>query len=784
MIGQLLDRRYRVLESLAAGGFGQTYIAEDTRIPGNPKCVVKQLKPASNDPNTFAIAQRLFRSEAETLAKLGNHSQNNQIPRILGFFDENQEFYLVQEFIEGHTLAVELTPGKKLSEGYVIELLQNVLPILEFIHQQKPVTVIHRDIKPANIIRRKQDSKLVLIDFGAVKEIQAVATTAQTQQSPPSVVIGTRGYMPPEQGQGAPRPSSDIYALGMIAIQALTGLSPDNLEKDSQTGEILWQHQASVSPGLAEVLTKMTRYHFKDRYQSATEVLQALQQLNNPIAPTAQATTPTYKPTEPITFAATNSIHELTLEWVEAGGVKTQIIRDKQPSKIPGAVRIGRDPQQCDIVLSHPTVSGLHAEIYFNPQQQSFYLRSLRPNNPPMVNGQRFPTGEVMLDQGSTLRLGELDLRVSAIALQQYPAGYTPTTPISQPSNTPPQPVAQTLQPHQQPNFGQNPTPVYPPTPPVPPIVVPPNPPPVPRPPSKLPLVIGVGIAAVVSVIGGYAFIQSNNSLNPSGGGVVTQQKSCTVAIGSLNVRATAGGDVIGAVTQGTSISPTGNENGIWVEISAPKQGWVGKVDKQGNQLINCPSNSNTASQTTIVNQPATGSRSTKKPDSPSDEASSSSSSSSSNKDSNASYQKGFDVGTASGSKNGKADGAANGGQGAMHIEAACDKDGVSQVTNDEEYIRGYLKGCETAYREAFNLASAEARSQTSEQPSDNSSITSEQQEPPTEVVECVCQRTEGCGEVAYGESTYAESPCTNFSVLPSRNYIAQLARTNLKSRV
>ena len=133
MIGQLLDGRYKILSSLGAGGFGDTYIAENTRIPGNPKCVVKHLKPASNDPNTFAIAKRLFRSEAETLAKLGNH---DQIPRIVDFFDENQEFYLVQDYVEGHTLTAELTPGKKLSEADVIALLQHVLPILEFIHHQ------------------------------------------------------------------------------------------------------------------------------------------------------------------------------------------------------------------------------------------------------------------------------------------------------------------------------------------------------------------------------------------------------------------------------------------------------------------------------------------------------------------------------------------------------------------------------------------------------------------------------------------------------------------------
>ena len=443
MIGQILDGRYRVIQSLGAGGFGHTYIAENTRIPGNPKCVVKQLKPASNDPNTFAIAKRLFHSEAETLAKVGNY---NQIPTIVDFFDENQEFYLVQEYVEGHTLATELIPGKKLSEAYVIALLENILPILEFIHQQNPI-VIHRDIKPANIIRRKQDGKLVLIDFGAVKEVQAIATTAQTQQSLASVAIGTPGYMPTEQGRGKPRPNSDIYALGMIAIQALTGLSPDNLEEDSQTGEMVWQHQASVSPGLAEVLTKMTRYHFKDRYQSTTEVISALQQLNNPTpAQTVIPNTVGYQPTQVATQAETQ-VHELTLEWREAGQLRTQIISDQKPTKNPGIVRIGRDPQACDIVLLEPTVSGLHLEIYFNQQQQRFYLRNLRQTNPPIVDGQPLTMGEVVLNNNSQLRLGQLELKVTDIAVKRYPIGYQATEYVSQPVNVPSYPVQATVQP-------------------------------------------------------------------------------------------------------------------------------------------------------------------------------------------------------------------------------------------------------------------------------------------------------------------------------------------------
>ncbi|MBN3907780.1 MAG: serine/threonine protein kinase [Nostoc sp. NMS1] len=280
MIGKLLDHRYQVIRVLAMGGFGQTYIAQDTRRPGNPICVVKHLKPGT-DPRVFDTAKRLFNSEAETLEKLGNH---DQIPRLLAYFDENQEFYLVQEYIEGHTLAEELTPGKRWSESQVIQLLQEVLEILEFVHRQG---VIHRDIKPDNIIRRDSDNKLVLVDFGAVKQLRTQMVTVGGQASA-TVVIGTPGYMPTEQGQGKPRPNSDIYSLGIIAIQALTGLLPTALQEDAETGEIIWQQSVTVNYRLAAVLTKMVRYHFKDRYQNATEALQACKDAINPVPTLSQ----------------------------------------------------------------------------------------------------------------------------------------------------------------------------------------------------------------------------------------------------------------------------------------------------------------------------------------------------------------------------------------------------------------------------------------------------------------------------------------------------------------
>ncbi|MBD2450704.1 protein kinase [Nostoc sp. FACHB-152] len=271
--GDLLDNRYLIVRSLAAGGFGQTYIAEDTRRPGNPVCVVKHLVPASSDPKFLENATRLFLTEAQTLEKLGIH---DQIPRLLAYFEEHQEFYLVQDWIDGFPLTHELLPGQRWPESKVCQMLQEVLSILQFVHS---FGVIHRDIKPDNIIRRRQDNKLVLVDFGIVKQIRTQMLTPGQMNVNATIAIGTPGYMPTEQGRGNPRPNSDIYALGIIAIQSVTGLNPTQLQEDPQTGEIIWQPWAQISQELNTILDIMVRYHFKDRYQSATEALTALEPL-------------------------------------------------------------------------------------------------------------------------------------------------------------------------------------------------------------------------------------------------------------------------------------------------------------------------------------------------------------------------------------------------------------------------------------------------------------------------------------------------------------------------
>jgi serine/threonine protein kinase len=275
IIGKLLQGRYQIVQSLSAGVFGQTYIAVDVDYPENPQCVVKQIKVSSSESSDLDMLRLLFLTETQTLKLLGSH---HQIPEFIACFEENQRFYLVQEHIEGHALTAELPIeqqwGCLWSEREVVEFLIDVLGILEFVHSQG---MIHCDIKPENLIRRTSDGKLVLIDFGS---IQSIDFGISAQLPIYRIPVTSLGYIPPEQFIGQTHPNSDIYALGMIAIQALTGLEPLQLKIDPHTNEIFWRSQNTpVNDYLAAVLSQMIRYNYQDRFQSAGEVLRVLKQI-------------------------------------------------------------------------------------------------------------------------------------------------------------------------------------------------------------------------------------------------------------------------------------------------------------------------------------------------------------------------------------------------------------------------------------------------------------------------------------------------------------------------
>lgn len=276
MLDTTLRGHYKIVSHLGGGGFGQTYLAEDLDLPNHPICVVKQLKPLSHEPFVLETAKRLFAQEADALYSLGSH---DRIPRLLAHFQEGEEFYLVQEFADGTDLTHEIGNGERLPEAVAIALLKEVLDILVFVHERG---VVHRDIKPANLIRRKSDRKIVLIDFGAVKEIGGLAGDSQGNTNL-TIAIGSPGYMPIEQLNGKPRLSSDIYAVGMMGIQAIVGAEPRLFTENPDTAELVWRDrlQGKYSPQFLDILDKMVRYDFRQRYQTASEVLEAIAALPN-----------------------------------------------------------------------------------------------------------------------------------------------------------------------------------------------------------------------------------------------------------------------------------------------------------------------------------------------------------------------------------------------------------------------------------------------------------------------------------------------------------------------
>ncbi len=265
----LLKDRYRCARVLGRGGFGTTFLADDMVLPGQPNCVIKQLRPAVTAPHVIEMARQLFQREATTLGKIGNHPQ---VPRLLDYFEQGAEFYLVQEYVGGLTLQQEVKRNGAMSEAQVQEVLREVLPILDYLHK---IEVIHRDIKPANLIRREIDGKLILIDFGAVKDkvSQAMLANPQDYSAFTAFAVGTPGYAPPEQMAMRPVYSSDLYALGVTCIYLLTGKSPKDLGYDNTTGEFIWRTRVTISPDFQKVLEKLMEVSVKHRYQTAQDVL-------------------------------------------------------------------------------------------------------------------------------------------------------------------------------------------------------------------------------------------------------------------------------------------------------------------------------------------------------------------------------------------------------------------------------------------------------------------------------------------------------------------------------
>lgn len=278
MIGQLLDRRYRIKKVLGANGFSKTYLAVDTHRPGEPKCVVKELRLPRTQGKSREMIELIFKKKVEFLEKIGKH---DQVPQLLAFFQENQQFYLVEEFIIGHPLSDEIGHGIPIPEDQICKLLHEILEILIFVHGHG---IIHRQVREDNLIRRNQDGKLVLINFSPVKEIninfqllnaqrKAAKNGGQNLESEVALELEkTQSY------------NTDIYGAGLIAIEAITGLPAKDLIEisDDQNPEspiLNWHDRIKIRPQLLNVLEKMVHPDPSERFQSAPEVLAALKKL-------------------------------------------------------------------------------------------------------------------------------------------------------------------------------------------------------------------------------------------------------------------------------------------------------------------------------------------------------------------------------------------------------------------------------------------------------------------------------------------------------------------------
>lgn len=315
----LLRERYRAIKPIGQGGFGRTFLAIDEDKPSKPRCVIKQFFPLVQGANNAQKAAELFNQEAIQLDELGKHPQ---IPELLAYFTQDNQQYLIQEFIDGQTLAQELAQKGVFNENQIRQLLNDLLSILQFVHNRQ---VIHRDIKPDNIIRKTSNNKLFLVDFGAAKTI-ASAALQKTGTS-----IGSPEYVAPEQSRGRAVFSSDIYSLGVTCINLLTKMSPFdlyNLEEDTWVWRQFLEHP--VSDSLSSILDKMLENAINKRYQSAAEILK---DLNSPTLVTPNQPpiknplpTPASNPTNnPAKNQVDRELEELRSQFLGTGTSKSQI---------------------------------------------------------------------------------------------------------------------------------------------------------------------------------------------------------------------------------------------------------------------------------------------------------------------------------------------------------------------------------------------------------------------------------------------------------------------------
>ncbi len=372
----LLHKRFKVNEPIGRGGFGKTYLAEDTHKL-NDRCVVKQL--AYQGEGTRGVQQKvvqLFEQEAKQLQKLG---ENPQIPTLLAYFEEDSYLYLVQQFIEGDNLLKQLELQGKYSGEQIQQLLLDILPILQFVHDRG---TIHRDIKPENIMLHRKDNKPFLIDFGVSKLLSQTVVVGGTV----GTSLGSHGYSPPEQiKEGKALYASDLFALGATCFHLMSDIHPFHLWADHGYSWVSdWRKHISnpISPQLGFVMDKLLQKDMHNRYQSANEVLQDLRS-NPSISPTVPF--PTARVSTPQTFYSSDSgptpqsgkgwaaklavavgVGVLSLGIVVSLKVNEQKVGlSAPPNSNTTTVPVASQPESAPVVVT-PSAGGLTAETLFD----------------------------------------------------------------------------------------------------------------------------------------------------------------------------------------------------------------------------------------------------------------------------------------------------------------------------------------------------------------------------------------------------------------------------------
>jgi eukaryotic-like serine/threonine-protein kinase len=261
MLDIILHSHYKIIKSIG-GKSGLTYLAADLDRINSPLYVVKKIQVANN----INVTQQLFEIQGSIADRVGQHPQ---IPSLVARFTENGDRYLVREYIEGEILDQELVPGSTWSQTQGFDFLVELMGILAFVHSFK---YIHQDITPHHIIRANTDGRFNLIGFSSTRDL---GNSWQNSPIDHNLNPNYSNYIPYEQEQNSPQFNSDIYAVGTIAIQALTG--KNQIVRDPHTYELDWKNDLNIDQQLVKIIDQMVRPDYRNRYQSALEVLADLQ---------------------------------------------------------------------------------------------------------------------------------------------------------------------------------------------------------------------------------------------------------------------------------------------------------------------------------------------------------------------------------------------------------------------------------------------------------------------------------------------------------------------------